>query len=196
MIAAVKCPACRYEWTIPEGEMGSRHVCPNCQSPFLAGRSVTITGSDDLPPSSPGYVKTMIGDTMPSIKYNCPRCKKSLEAMSSEAGTKKPCPGCGQRVQVPAAPPPALAAAPAAAAHPSLNRTMVGSDESMTAAPPIRFKCPNCKKAIEAPAIEAGMKRPCPSCGQRLLVPAAPPRPRQLRWSPTSAGPWWPATTA
>jgi DNA-directed RNA polymerase subunit RPC12/RpoP len=177
MFARVTCPACQYALSIPEGEMGKRYTCPNCQSPFFAGKTageaVSPAAFSAAPLSSAGpaggYAKTLLGEMAPPIKYNCPRCKAPLEAAASEAGTKKPCPSCGQRLQVPAAPPPA----PAAAGQPNLNKTLLASDESQ-AAPPIKYNCPNCKKPLEAPAGEAGTKKNCPSCGQRLQVPAAP----------------------
>jgi DNA-directed RNA polymerase subunit RPC12/RpoP len=113
-----------------------------------------------------GANKTMLGETAPPILYNCPKCKKALEAPAIEAGTKKPCPACGQRLQVPAA----SAAAAAAAPTPAINKTMLGETE-----PPIRYNCPTCKKPLESPAIEAGTKKPCPACGQRLQVPLSSP---------------------
>jgi DNA-directed RNA polymerase subunit RPC12/RpoP len=172
MFAVVTCPACQYKFSIPEGDMGKRHVCPNCRSPFIAGKSTAeaVATTAAAPPSTaagPSYAKTMLGETAPPIKYNCPRCKAPLEAPASEGGTKKPCPACGQRLQVPAAPAPA-------AAQPNLSKTMLASDESK-AAPPIKYNCPNCKKPFESPANEAGTKKNCHACGQRFQIPAASP---------------------
>ena len=172
MFAVVSCPACQYKFSIPEGDMGKRYVCPNCKSPFLAGKSVA-EAAEPAPLAGapqPSYAKTMLGETAPPIKYNCPRCKAPLEDPASEAGTKKPCPACGQRLQVPAPPPPA----PAAVGQPNLNKTMMASDESR-AAPPIKYNCPNCKKPFESPASEAGTKKNCSACGQRFQIPAASP---------------------
>lgn len=173
MFTLITCPACQHKHTVPEGAMGTRRICPNCQSPFVAGASVPeARGPQRGTPASPvlgapaSYGQTMLADQEQPIKYNCPRCKKPLESPPSEGGTKKPCPACGQRLQVPAAPPPP-APAPAPAAQ--LNRTMLADTE-----PPIRYNCPNCKKPLEAPASEGGIKKPCPACGQRLQVPAAP----------------------
>jgi DNA-directed RNA polymerase subunit RPC12/RpoP len=126
MFASITCPACRHKFTIPEGAMGSRQTCPNCQSPFLAGKSVAETADVPMkfePAAAPALNKTMLGETAPPIRYNCPRCKKPLESPAGEALTKKPCPACGQRLQVPAAPPPA-------APQPNLNKTLLASDES------------------------------------------------------------------
>src|SRR5262249_27578594 len=78
------------------------------------------------PPAGPAaaqHSRTMLAEPEAPIQYNCPNCKKPLEAPASEGGTKKPCPACGQRLQVPAAPPPA-------AAQPNLNRTMLATDQS------------------------------------------------------------------
>lgn len=175
MFHKITCPACQYKFSIPEGDMGKRHVCPNCQSPFFAGKSDPDPSGAEPPPPNPSYAKTMLGDTgaaAPPIKFNCPRCKAPLESPASEAGIKKPCPACGQRLQVPAAPPPP--AVPAGAA--GLQKTMLASDESKAAVqPPIKYNCPNCKKPFEVPASEALTKKNCPACGQRHQVPAAPP---------------------
>lgn len=175
MFAKIMCPGCKYQFSIPEGDMGKRQVCPNCRSPFIAGKSETegaVASVFSAPPTAsgaqPAFAKTMLGETGPAIKYNCPRCKAALESPVSEAGIKKPCPACGQRLQVPNPPP----SAPAPAGGPNLNKTMLAGDER--AQPPIKYNCPNCKKPLEAAAIEAGTKKNCPSCGQRHQIPAAP----------------------
>ena len=180
MLANVTCPACQHKYWLQEGEMGSRQICPNCQSPFFAGASVAEARSKTSPAvtAAPGasaalqgnYAKTMIGDMSPPIKYNCPRCKAPLEASASEAGTKKNCPNCTQRLQVPAAPKPEPVAS-----SPNLNKTMLAGDESAAPPrPPIKYNCPSCKKPLEAPAEQGGTKRNCPACNQRLQIPAAP----------------------
>src|SRR5262245_33529709 len=117
MLARVSCPVCHHKFSIPEGAMGTRQVCSNCQSPFIAGTGVSESVAAGNPPlgSSLGYHgthNTMLGSTAPAIKYNCPRCQAPLEAPASEAGTRSPCPACGQRLQVPAAPPPPAAPIP------------------------------------------------------------------------------------
>src|SRR5260370_30537975 len=35
----------------------------------------------------------------------------------------------------------------------------------------IRFSCPTCGKVLKAPDRGGGREIPCPSCGQRLLIP-------------------------
>lgn len=40
------------------------------------------------------------------IRFACPVCKTSLQSRDQDFGTKFACPACGQRVQVPAPPPP------------------------------------------------------------------------------------------
>src|SRR5262245_27230807 len=166
MLANVTCPACQHRYWLDEGEMLSRQVCPKCQAAFFAGKSTAEPKAATVPPSSPAsYAKTMYTEPAPPIKYNCPRCKATLEADALEGGTKKNCPNCSQRHQVPAA-----KVEPAAPA-PELNKTLLASDES---APPIKYNCPNCKKPFEAPLDQAGTKRNCPACNQRMQIPAAP----------------------
>ena len=126
MFHRITCPSCQHKFTIPEGAMGKIANCPNCQSPFQAGKSVAdaeVPMKQQAAAMAP-INKTMLGETEPPIKYNCPRCKKPLEAPTIEAGTKKPCPACGQRLQVPAAP------KPAAAPQPAFNKTMLAANES------------------------------------------------------------------
>jgi DNA-directed RNA polymerase subunit RPC12/RpoP len=190
MFHLTTCPTCQTKFTIPESNVGRRQVCPHCQSPFVAGKAVAVADvpMNPEPAVANAYNKTMIGDMGgPPIRFNCPRCKKPMEVPVIEAGAKKPCPSCGQRLQVPAAPPAPVPAV--AAAAPGLDKTMLASDGANTpvpgrdpnlnktmladTGPPIRFDCPRCKKTLEVPAIEANTKRPCPHCSQRLLVPAA-----------------------
>jgi DNA-directed RNA polymerase subunit RPC12/RpoP len=132
MFTKVACPTCGHVFSVPEGQMGRRLSCPNCQCLFVAGRNAADLGSSPpapaspappRPPSAPASVnKTVLGEIEPPVRYTCPRCKASLESPTSEAGSKKPCPSCGQRLQVPAPP----------ASHvpmPSVNKTVLGVSE-------------------------------------------------------------------
>jgi DNA-directed RNA polymerase subunit RPC12/RpoP len=159
MLHYVTCPTCQNKLAIPEGQVGKRHTCPQCQALFVAGKSEPA-----IPPSAPppepsmlagagappspapaGLNKTMLGETEPPIRYSCPRCKKPLEDPASEAGNKKPCPYCGQRIQVPV---------PA----PGANKTMLGQETpTATAAPP--------QIPYAQPGTAAGQHR-CLECGR------------------------------
>jgi DNA-directed RNA polymerase subunit RPC12/RpoP len=129
MFTLITCPTCSHKFTVPEAAMGKRHSCPHCQALFTAGKSVAdapaeISMKQQAPAGDVPFNKTMLGETAPPappIKYNCPRCKKPLESPAIEAGTKKPCPFCGGRLQVPQAPPPS--------SGPPLNKTLLASDE-------------------------------------------------------------------
>ncbi len=74
------------------------------------------------PPRSkaPATATQRAGKAPSWIKYNCPSCKKPLESSASEAGFKKPCPACGQRIQIPAA--------SAKPLQSNLNKTMLAGD--------------------------------------------------------------------
>ena len=78
MFTPVKCPACQYKFTIPEGEMAKRHVCPNCQSPFVAGASMAEAKA--AAPPQPSYAKTMLGETAPAERRNQPESSSSPNA--------------------------------------------------------------------------------------------------------------------
>jgi lipopolysaccharide-induced tumor necrosis factor-alpha factor len=45
---------------------------------------------------------------------------------------------------------------------------------------PIRYSCPRCAKALEAPRGMGGQKLNCPGCGQRLQIPQPPAAPPPL----------------
>ena len=134
MLTLITCPTCMHKFTVPESSMGQRRTCPNCEAIFVAGKSVAepngrINGeprrglleraANDAPAARPPLDKTMLGETAAMIRYNCPRCKKALEAQASEAGVKKPCPECGGRLQVPNQPP------SSAPAFDPLNKTIL-----------------------------------------------------------------------
>jgi len=121
----VACPTCKYTFVVPSDSLGTRIVCTNCQSTFLTGAEPGRT-MPQQPAETAAPKKTMFGDESPPIRYNCPRCKKALESHPGEAGTKKPCPSCGQRLQVPAAPPNAMF-------PPPLNKTLLASGNSIVA---------------------------------------------------------------
>ncbi len=120
MAISVLCTACQYKFTIPE--VGQRQNCPNCQSPVVAGKTVA-EGSASTPTKQSAINKTLLGETSPPITFSCPRCKKSLEVASIEAGTKRPCPECGQRLQVPVA-------SAQTTPHANLNKTILADTET------------------------------------------------------------------
>ena len=102
MLTLITCPTCHHKFTVPEGNMGQRSTCPNCQSIFVAGKSVAesdgrVNGARlglleraaaEAQVATLPLDKTMLGETEAPIHYNCPRCKAPLEAPASEAGTK------------------------------------------------------------------------------------------------------------
>jgi DNA-directed RNA polymerase subunit RPC12/RpoP len=113
------------------------------------------------------------------IQFACPRCQKVLQAEESATGNKVDCPGCGQRLQVPA---------------PALNKTLLGTliPESPPApaipvvppvasqireikpeeAPPeITWQCSTCQAQLRTPAVVAGQSVTCPTCNQVTKVP-------------------------
>ncbi len=173
MFASTTCPACRHKYAIPEGSMGKRQICPNCQSPFVAGKSVPeANGGAKSPPSTsppappPGPVginKTMLGETEPPVHYNCPRCKAPLESPAIEAGTKKPCPKCGQRLQIPAPPPPP--------AVPGLNKTMLAPEATSSA--PTAFHAPPAAPSAPSAGAAEPTRAAQPFGGRGLMLAAA-----------------------
>ncbi|MBI3823405.1 MAG: hypothetical protein HY289_12110 [Planctomycetes bacterium] len=173
MFTLITCPTCQHKFTVPEAAMGKRHSCPHCQSLFLAGKSVAeaeVPMKQSAPAEMP-MNKTLLGETEPPIKYNCPRCKKPLESPAIEAGTKKPCPHCGGRLQIPNAPPPS-------APQPNINKTLLASDEAAPAAstgfkaqPSVPMSAP--QPPLSVPSSHAGVEQrstAAPSAVPRMLM--------------------------
>jgi S1-C subfamily serine protease/phage FluMu protein Com len=73
------------------------------------------------------------------IRFHCPKCKKVLQAAEQQGGLKAACPGCGQRLQIPA---------------PDQNKTVLGSllparnpTAGQTATPPAGSSAPAATQA-------------------------------------------------
>jgi len=116
----------------------------------------------------------------------CPTCHHKFTVPESSMGQRRTCPNCqalfvagksvaeanGRGHGEPRRGLLERAAADAPAAKPALDRTLLAE-----VAATIRYHCPRCKKPLESPASEAGIKKPCPDCGGRLQVPAQPAAP-------------------
>jgi DNA-directed RNA polymerase subunit RPC12/RpoP len=96
-------------------------------------------------------------------RRTCPNCEALFVAGKSVAEANGHANGAARRGLL------ERAGAEAPSARPPIDRTMLGEVAAM-----IRYNCPRCKKPLESPASEAGMKKPCPDCGGRLQVPAQP----------------------
>lgn len=118
------CPRCKKQIEVAASEAGTKLACPGCSQRVQAPAAPPVASASG---PSAQINKTMLVDSGPPIRYNCPACKKPLEASASEALTKKPCPHCGQRHQVPAG-----ASAFSAAPNP-LNKTMLATETPVTA---------------------------------------------------------------
>ncbi len=189
MWTSTTCPICGQSVRVPEGAMGKRCACPNCQSPFIAGKSQPLTEpplqpqpavpapepprtaerapaaascpvpqlvSPPVPPSN----KTVLGELEPPIHYTCPRCKAALESLASEAGTKKPCPACGQRLQVPT---------PRAAPPPIPQKTMLAVEDNRAEPNPLAARANQmAEEGARRPVAsdEAARRTYCLECGQ------------------------------
>jgi hypothetical protein len=103
------------------------------------------------------------------IKIICPTCQKQLKAPASHAGKRAKCPGCGTIMSIPEIiheaeevpeeplppPPPPLT--------PNLQSLFDEEQEYRIAEGP----------KIEAPAAREPMRRPCPMCGEMIVLGAA-----------------------
>jgi DNA-directed RNA polymerase subunit RPC12/RpoP len=112
MFMNLACPTCGHQCRVPERMIGQQMKCPACSTLFQCGsvsppslvtRPVVAEKSStvqEMPPSRVVQVQPNQG-----IHYRCPRCTKPLESPAHLAGQKTNCPDCGQRLQIPLAPP-------------------------------------------------------------------------------------------
>jgi hypothetical protein len=99
------------------------------------------------------------------ISFSCPRCGKNLKAPDNAAGKTSKCPGCGSPVTCPEPIYDAeLIDAPPGGVDPYAD---MDADKPYGLAGP----APGAPPAPEAPAGEA--RRPCPMCGEMIVVGAA-----------------------
>ena len=74
------------------------------------------------------------------ISIQCDNCERIFEVPDTEAGSKKPCPSCGDVNRVPAAPSePAVAAAPAVISEGSAG-ARDGAEQEITVIRPAMFR--------------------------------------------------------
>lgn len=186
MIATITCPMCGQQCKTPEPASGPDMRCPSCFSIFSlkpAPASPLLARSPGAPaaavPAAPTINKTILAQPEAMIRYNCPRCKKSLESPASYAGQKLNCPDCGQRLQIPqpSTPPPA----------PAVNKTILALEEPAARtprpSPPPVPPVPSVKVELveETPVVDAApstRRESCLECGvditQRARVQTCP----------------------
>jgi DNA-directed RNA polymerase subunit RPC12/RpoP len=191
MLHTTSCPVCGRKQTVPEEMMRLRIECPHCHSLYAAGSSTPLRQQEAARPgghvsgpspiqASPARAITQSLAETPTIGYQCPRCKLSLESPCSVSGKKLNCPGCGQRLQVPKPLPAATLIAPLAVSSlPATPRPSeaVGPEDADAIA------CAGKQKSRAAPSpancLECGHhlsgqhpRFTCPKCGS-LLCSAA-----------------------
>jgi DNA-directed RNA polymerase subunit RPC12/RpoP len=156
------CPRCKSPLEVPASEGSSKRNCPSCSqrhqvpaapaapkatAPMPALNKTMLTGDESAAPPA-----------APPIKFNCPNCKKPLEAPANEGGTKKNCPSCSQRYQVPAAP------------ASGLNKTRLASDDSPAWVSPTAASAPGAAGA-PLPMPGAPVQPAAKGDGSALLTP-------------------------
>jgi DNA-directed RNA polymerase subunit RPC12/RpoP len=189
MAANVACPVCGHTFSPSGHSHADVVVCPaghagvppkSAAAPSLLARGAK-PGAAVANPNP-----TVMAEPEAMVRYTCPRCKKSLESPASFAGQKLPCPGCGQRLQIPLpstppAPPlnktllateePAGPAAFAARSGPERAAPRPREDELQVvgeSAPPVRADTPDrTEHCLECGTSLGGRSRPqsCPDCG-------------------------------
>jgi DNA-directed RNA polymerase subunit RPC12/RpoP len=111
------------------------------------------------------------------IRFACPACKKVLKVADDGAGKKVNCPGCGQRLLIPAAPMPVVPVRDRVvlAEAPPSPPTSSPVSASRSAPPKVRqgktipVTCPGCRRQISLPVAELGTMIECAQCSARFV---------------------------
>lgn len=104
-----------------------------------------------------------------SISMACPACGKTLAAPDSAVGKRAKCPACGQIMIVPEAQPEGASGGPAPPSASSGSQPVGDGKESSLDG----LGGPN-QAAATGPADAGGdARRPCPECGEMIMVGAA-----------------------
>jgi hypothetical protein len=163
MFMSVTCPACGEKGRVPESAFGQEVMCPKCGGPVPCGptdRQPLVRAASPVAAAESGPGE--------SIRYSCPRCKRSLESPVSFAGQKLNCPGCNQRLQIPQ---------PSTPAPPPINKTVLATEEQAGApsppAPPAAVRPLDTLAVVEEAPAKRESGRParrenCLECGANL----------------------------
>jgi uncharacterized paraquat-inducible protein A len=111
-----------------------------------------------------------------SIHIHCPGCRASVKAPAELAGQIRPCPRCGRRLLLRfRRENKAAGRRPVPAASDRLGLRLRPAPKAPPTDTAIRLSCPGCQAAIKAVVELAGQTRPCPRCGQALVIPGTRP---------------------
>jgi hypothetical protein len=118
------------------------------------------------------------------IKFDCPHCKKTINAKDHLAGKNVKCPACKQPLTVPA---PVSAPADVDELAMSLLGEKPAEQAAEEAGKPIEFPCPMCDEPVSVSADLSGKQTPCPHCRRIVKVPVqAKQQPKDWRQAQTT----------
>lgn len=148
----VTCPGCSSQYELAAEDAGTQVECP-------CGTVITVPDASAPAAAGESSAATWTGP----IPVTCPSCGTAYELAPEDAGTQAEC-GCGQVLDIPAAPP-------------SDDTTEPAEEQGETAAEPtvIPVTCESCGAQYELGLEDAGTQAEC-ACGAVIVVPDAPPR--------------------
>ncbi len=122
------------------------------------------------------------------IRFACPRCRTSFEAVDQRAGSKVNCPKCQQRMQIPLPPrdrtilaplmegptAPPMTPPPVALPAPILATAAPASTpqqpfRATSPTPDLASLCPRCRQPVQVPPEWVGRVVRCPACRNNFL---------------------------
>lgn len=177
MLHTITCPVCGQKQRVAENVMRQRIECIHCHAAYVAGSSKAAVGDINVSPGAAGAEQRVpvqascaaaVSESAAQqlVRYQCPRCGRSLESPSHTAGQKLNCPGCGQRLQVPK--PAGAATVPSSpVANSAHDHAMIKQEPGSGSTQRRKAKggyCLECRRDFGSHSVRLA----CPKCGSLL----------------------------
>jgi ribosomal protein S27E len=165
-----KCPGCGKNLQVPDAAVGKRVKCPDCShtwqvAPPAAAATVGQPPSAVQKPAA--QPRAAVPQTGSGIDAKCPGCGKDIQIPASAAGKRVKCPACAHTWLVPGG-------VVDAEAVPELPKLETRFDDLMSDSYPLSTDVGRMTGPAGQPAASAEPpRRPCPMCGEMIVVGAA-----------------------
>jgi hypothetical protein len=155
---ATNCPKCGKGLQVPDAAVGKRVKCPTCAHVWQVAGPTAAAG-----PASPAPSPQKTATAM----TKCPGCGKDIQIPDSMAGKRVKCPACAHIWQVPGP----VVDAEEVPEFPTLESRF---DEMMSDSYPLATDFGRAGGPAGQPVTPAEpARRPCPMCGEMIVVGAA-----------------------
>jgi TM2 domain-containing membrane protein YozV/DNA-directed RNA polymerase subunit M/transcription elongation factor TFIIS len=104
------------------------------------------------------------------IRFSCPACNRVVEVSDEDGGRKMNCPGCGQRLEVPAPDKAVLGKLEPGGGGPESARPRLSATAEADKGLAAIDDCPECGKALQVPEEDVGRRVACPRCAHVFVA--------------------------